>query len=55
MRKILVALPKEIVDLIDRELVGKLGEGYSDTLRSIILMWLGQQGYLQKGGKIEEK
>ena len=55
MRKVLVALPEEIVSLLDRELLGKLGEGYSDTLRSIILNWLGEKGYLSKGGKIEEE
>ena len=54
MRKILVALPKEIVDLLDRELIGKLGEGYSDTLRTIIMNWLGEKGYLSKGDKSEE-
>lgn len=51
MRKILVALPQEIVDLIDKELVGKLGEGYSDTIRTIIMNWLSEQGYFTKGGK----
>ena len=54
MRKVLVALPHDIVDLIDRELVGKLGEGYSDTLRTIIMNWLSEKGYLSKGGKHEE-
>ena len=48
MRKVLVALPKEIVDLIDKELIGKLGEGYSDTLRTIIMSWLSEKGYLTK-------
>jgi hypothetical protein len=52
MRKILVALPQEIVDLLDRELIGKLGEGYSGTLRTIIMSWLSEKGYLTKGGKI---
>ena len=51
MRKILVALPQEIVDLLDRELIGKLGEGYSGTLRTIIMSWLSEKGYLTKGGK----
>jgi hypothetical protein len=51
MRKILVALPEEIVILIDKELLGKLGEGYSDTLRTIIMSWLSEKGYLAKGGK----
>ena len=55
MRKILVALPTGIVDLIDNELVGKLGEGYSDTLRAIIMNWLSEKGYLNKGGKSEKK
>ena len=52
MRKVLVALPNEIVALIDRDLIGKLGEGYSDTLRTIIMNWLSEKGYLNKGGKI---
>lgn len=52
MRKVLVALPQEIVDLLDRDLIGKLGEGYSDTLRTIIMSWLSEKGYLTKGGKI---
>ena len=52
MRKVLVALPKEIIDLIEKELIGKLGEGYSDTLRTIIMSWLSEKGYFTKGGKI---
>jgi len=52
MKKILVSLPDGIVDLLDRELVGKLGEGHSDTLRTIILNWLSEKGYLAKGGKV---
>lgn len=51
MRKILVALPQDIVDLIEKELLGKVGEGYSDTLRTIIMSWLSEKGYLTKGGK----
>ena len=50
-KKILVALPKDIIDLLEKELVGKLGEGYSDTLRTIIMSWLSEKGYLAKGGK----
>ena len=55
MKKILVALPIEIVDLIDKDLIGKLGEGYSDTLRTIIMNWLSEKGYLDKGGKREKE
>jgi hypothetical protein len=55
VRKVLVALPQEIVDLLDRHLVGKLGEGYSDTLRTIIMSWLSEKGYLTKGERIEKE
>ena len=55
MRKILVSLPDAVVDLLDKEIVGKLGEGYSDSLRTIIMNWLGEQGYLAKGDKHEKK
>lgn len=51
MKKILVALPQGVVDILDKEVIGKLGEGYSDTLRTIIMNWLSEQGYLAKGGK----
>ena len=54
MRKVLVALPEDIVNLLDSELLGKLGEGYSDTLRAIIISWLSEKGYLTKGGKVEK-
>lgn len=55
MKKILVALPNEIVDLIDKELLGKLGEGHSDTLRTIIMNWLSEKGYFTKGEKNVKK
>ena len=55
MKKILVSLPDGVVEILDKGVVGKLGEGYSDTLRAIIMNWLGEQGYLAKGGKREEK
>jgi hypothetical protein len=51
MKKILVSLPDEIVSILDKEVVGKLGKGHSDTLRAIIMNWLSEQGYLAKGGK----
>lgn len=54
MKKILVSLPDGVIEILDKDVVGKLGQGYSDTLRNIILNWLGEQGYLAKGGKREE-
>ncbi len=54
MKKILVSLPDGVVAILDKEVIGKLGEGYSDTLRAIIMNWLGEQGYLAKSDKITE-
>ncbi len=51
VRKVLVALPQEVVTLIDGELKGKLGEGYSDIIRTIMISWLSEKGYLSKDGK----
>jgi len=51
VKKALVALPDEVWNIIDRELEGKLGTGYSDTIRNVVLNWLGEHGYLDKGGK----
>lgn len=54
MKKILVSLPDGVIEILDKEIVGKFGEGYSDSLRQIIMNWLSEQGYLVKGGKHEE-
>jgi len=54
MKKILVSLPNGVVEILDKEVIGKLGDGYSDTLRNIIMNWLSEQGYLAKGGKQKE-
>jgi metal-responsive CopG/Arc/MetJ family transcriptional regulator len=55
MKKILVSLPDGVVETLDNELIGKIGQTRSDTLRTIIMNWLSEQGYLAKGGKREEK
>jgi metal-responsive CopG/Arc/MetJ family transcriptional regulator len=54
MKKILVSLPDGAVNIIDKELIGKVGQTRSDTLRTIIMNWLNEQGYLAKGGKVEK-
>jgi metal-responsive CopG/Arc/MetJ family transcriptional regulator len=54
MKKIIVSLPDGIVEILNKEVIGKVGEGHSDTIRNIIINWLGEQGYLAKGGKHEE-
>jgi hypothetical protein len=54
MKKILVSLPDGVIEILDKDVVGTLGQGYSDTLRAIIINWLGEHGYLAKGGKVEK-
>jgi hypothetical protein len=54
MKKILVSLPDGVIDILDKEIVGKLGEGYIDTLRTIITSWLVKQGYLAKGDSMKK-
>jgi len=54
MKKILVSLPDGVVNTVDNELIGKVGQTRSDTLRTIIMNWLSEQGYLMKGGKNEK-
>ena len=55
MKKILVSLPDGIVDILDNDLIGKVGQTRSDTLRTVILNWMSEQGYLSKGGKHEKR
>ncbi len=55
MEKILVSLPEDIVSLIDNDLKGKLGDGHSDIIRTVVLNWLGEKGYLSKSGKDGKK
>lgn len=54
MKKILVSLPDGVVKILDKEIVGKLGDGYSDSLRNIIMNWMSEQGYLAKNGKTKD-
>ena len=51
MKKALVALPDRVFELMDTELKGKLGTGYSDIIRTIVIAYLSEKGYLDKGGK----
>jgi metal-responsive CopG/Arc/MetJ family transcriptional regulator len=55
MKKILVSLPDGVVETLDTELIGKVGQTRSGTLRTIIMNWLSDQGYLAKSGKHEKE
>jgi metal-responsive CopG/Arc/MetJ family transcriptional regulator len=50
MKRILVSLPEGIFSIL-KELKGKIGESDSEIVRSIIIAYLSEQGYLAKGGK----
>jgi hypothetical protein len=55
VKKALVALPDQAWDIIDRELKGKLGTGHSDIIRFIVLDYLSDKGYVDRGGKHAEE
>lgn len=47
MKKVLVSLPKGIYDLI-QELKGTFGESDSEIVRTIVISFLSEKGYLSK-------
>ena len=50
MKKVLVSLPEEIFKLV-RELRGKFGESNSEVVRTIVISFLSEKGYLSKREK----
>ena len=47
MKKVLVSLPEEIFSLLE-ELNGKFGESNSEVVRTIVISFLSEKGYLSK-------
>jgi metal-responsive CopG/Arc/MetJ family transcriptional regulator len=47
MKKVLVSLPKGIFEMI-HELKGKLGESDSEVIRTMVISFLSEKGYLVK-------
>jgi len=47
MKKVLVSLPEGIFNLI-RQLKGKLGESDSEVVRTMVISFLSEKGYLTK-------
>jgi metal-responsive CopG/Arc/MetJ family transcriptional regulator len=47
MKKILVSLPEGIHGIV-RELKGKLGESDSEVIRTMVISFLSDKGYLAK-------
>jgi len=50
MKRVLVSLPEGIFSIL-KELKGKIGESDSEIVRSIVIAYLSEQGYLAKGEK----
>jgi metal-responsive CopG/Arc/MetJ family transcriptional regulator len=50
MRKILVSLPEGVFNLVE-ELKGKFGESDSEVIRTIVISFLSEKGYLSKREK----
>jgi len=49
MKKILVSIPEGIYEILDTDLRGKIGEKDSEIVRSIVISYLSEKGYLDKG------
>ena len=50
MKKVLVSIPEGIYKLI-QELKGKFGESDSEIIRTIVISFLSEKGYLSKREK----
>lgn len=55
MRKALVSLPEGFYDIFDKELMGKIGESYSEIIRSIVVSYLSEKGYMNKSDNVAKK
>ena len=51
MKKILVSMPEDAWKIVKKDLGGKLGESDSELVRTIVLAYLSEKGYLRKGKK----
>ena len=50
MKKVLVSIPEGIYDLM-QELKGRFGESDSEIIRTIVISFLSEKGYLSKREK----
>lgn len=54
MQRALVSLPDNVMELVD-SLKGTLGEGRSDIIRTIVISYLSEKGYLRGDKKNEQQ
>jgi len=45
MKKILVSLPNGLWKIINKKLMGKIGDKESEVIRHIVISYLSEQGY----------
>ena len=48
MKRILVSIPDGTWKIIEKELVGRIGEKESEVIRNIVLAYLSEKGYLRE-------
>jgi len=49
MRRVLVSLPSGVWKIINSELKGTFGERDSEVVRNVMIAYLSEKGYLNKG------
>lgn len=47
MKRILVSIPDGTWKIIEKELIGRIGEKESEVIRNIVLAYLSEKGYLK--------
>ncbi len=49
MRRVLVSLPDGVLNVIDNDLKGQIGDGDSEVIGNVVITYLAEKGYLLKG------
>jgi len=50
LKRILLNLPDGIWEIIEREFKGKMGTKDSEVIRNIVIAYLSEKGYFERGG-----
>ena len=48
MKRVLVNLPDKVIEIMQKELKGKMGDNNSEVVRSIVVSYLSEKGYMNK-------
>ncbi|MFH1591959.1 MAG: CopG family transcriptional regulator [Candidatus Woesearchaeota archaeon] len=51
MKRILVSIPDGTWKIIEKDLIGKIGEKESEVIRNIVMAYLSEKGYLKSQSK----